>query len=159
MYFANSLEDLLTPEQMLKMSGMDYMQGMLAGKFAGPPIAETLNYHLHSVDEGTATFHGTPEFPHLNPMGAVHGGWYGTLLDSCMGCAVMTIVPKGRFYTTLEFKINITRAIPVGMEIQATGTIQHKGRSTSVANSEIRGLENGRLYATGSTTCIILTPS
>jgi len=29
-----------------------------------------------------------PTFEALNPMGTVHGGWYGTILDSCMACAV-----------------------------------------------------------------------
>ena len=92
-------------------------------------------------------------------MRTVHGGWYGTLLDSCMACAVMTKLPRGATYTTLEYKINITRAIPAGMEIVATGLVQHAGRSTGVANGEIRGAQDGKLYATGSTTCMIFAPS
>lgn len=159
MYMAEKLEDLLSPEQMLRMSGLEFMHNMLSGKVAGPPIAKTLNFQLHSVDEGSATFHGLTDFAHMNPMGSVHGGWYGALLDSCMGCAVMSIVPKGSFYTTLEFKINITKTIPVGMTVQAIGTVQHAGRSTSVANGEIRGLDDSKLYATGSTTCIIMKPA
>ncbi|MGR3661318.1 MAG: PaaI family thioesterase [Paracoccaceae bacterium] len=158
MYMAETLEDFLSPEQMLTMSGLEFVRGMLSGKIAGPPIANTLNFHLHSVEEGSVTFLGTTGFTHMNPMRSVHGGWYGAILDSCMGCAVMSIVPKGRYYTTLEFKINITKAIPVGMTVQAIGTVQHAGRSTSVANGEIRGVDDGKLYATGSTTCIIMKP-
>jgi uncharacterized protein (TIGR00369 family) len=89
-------------------------------------------------------------------MGTVHGGWYGTLLDSAMGCAVMTTVPKGSAYTTLEYKVNIVRPIPLDTEIEASAQVEHAGRSTGVANSWIRGLDDGRLYATGSTTCIIM---
>ena len=37
----------------------------------------------------------------------------GTLLDSAMACAVMTMVPRGSVYTTLEYKINILRSIPL----------------------------------------------
>ena len=103
-------------------------------------------------------FRGTPDFAHSNPMGTVHGGWYGTLLDSCMACAVMTKVPRGSLYTTLEYKVNITRAIPLGMEILATGSVDHAGKTTGVAHGEIRGAEDGKLYATGSTTCLIMTP-
>ena len=33
---------------------------------------------------------------HYNPMGAVHGDWYATLLDSAVGCAVHTWIPAGR---------------------------------------------------------------
>ena len=105
---------------------------------------------------GTVTFRGTPEFKVCNPMGTVHGGWYGTLLDSAMACAVMTKVPRGSVYTTLEYKINITRAIPPGMLIECVGTVEHSGRSTGVANGTLRGVEDGKLYATGSTTCIIM---
>ncbi len=99
---------------------------------------------------------GAPEFNVCNPMGTVHGGWYGTLLDSAMACAVMTKVPRGSVYTTLEYKVNILRAIPLGMQIDCIGTIDHVGRSTGVAHGEIRGVEDGKLYATGSTTCIVM---
>ena len=153
---ATSLEDLPAPAELLSMSGLAFMQGMLDGTLPGPPIAETMGYMLHSVSDGAVTFRGTPEFKVCNPMGTVHGGWYGTLLDSAMACAVMTKVPRGSVYTTLEYKINITRAIPPGMLIECVGTVEHSGRSTGVANGTLRGVEDGKLYATGSTTCIIM---
>lgn len=143
----------------LSMSGLDYMYGILAGTTRKPAISEVLNYRLTQVAPGEVSFEGTPLAQHLNPAGAVHGGWYGTILDSCMGCAVMTGVPKGALYTTLEYKVNLTRAIPPGMAVRATGYLDHAGRSTAVAHGEIRGIEDGRLYATGTTTCIIMTPN
>ncbi|WP_291728462.1 PaaI family thioesterase [Leisingera sp. F5] len=156
MFYAKQPSDLLTMEQITRISGLDFMQGILDRRLPGPPIAETLGYHLHSVEDGRIVFRGTPEFPVCNPMGTVHGGWYGTLLDSAMACAVMTKVPAGSVYTTLEYKINILRAIPLGTTIDCSGSIDHVGRSTGVAHGEIRGLEDGRLYATGSTTCIVM---
>jgi uncharacterized protein (TIGR00369 family) len=153
---ARSLADLPKPEEMLELSGLEAMQKMARGENAGPPISHLLNYALTKVEDGRVEFRGTPGFDVTNPMGTVHGGWYGTLLDSCMACAVMTKVPKGSVYTTLEYKINILRPIPLGTEVIAIGTTQHVGRSTGVANGEIRGVEDGRLYATGSTTCIVM---
>ncbi len=149
------------PEQMshrdiLSMSGLEFMLGMLEGRIGRPPISAGLNYRVSEVSDGRVVFTGTPLVDHTNPMGSVHGGWYGTLLDSCMGCAVMTKMPKGSYYTTLEYKVNITRAIPLGTRVNAVGTIQHAGRTTAVARSELRGAEDGRLYATGSTTCLIM---
>ena len=73
-----------------------------------------------------------------------------------MACAVMTKVPQGSVYTTLEYKVNIIRPIPLGLEILAEGIASHAGRSTGVAEGTIRGVEDGKLYATGSTTCIIM---
>lgn len=155
-YAATSPDQLLPREKILSMSGLEFMQRLHKGEFAGAPIAGTLNMKLLDVQDGLVVFSGVPEFGALNPSGAVHGGWYGALLDSALGCAVMTKVPKGSVYTTLEYKVNITRAIPVGMEVLCEARTLHAGRSTSVANGEIRGAEDGKVYATGSTTCIIM---
>ncbi|MEX3016446.1 PaaI family thioesterase [Gymnodinialimonas hymeniacidonis] len=155
-HYAETIEGLPTREQMLSMSGLDFMRGILNGTLAAPPISQTLGYRLDSVEDGRVTFRGTPEFKSMNPIGTVHGGWYGTLLDSCMACAVMTKVPKGSAYTTLEYKVNITRPIPIGTEIIAEGIVSHAGRTTGVAEGTIRNAETGKLYATGSTTCLIM---
>ena len=159
MYYAQSQDELLKPSQITEMSGLEFMAGMLDGSLPSPPIAQTLGYHLHSVEQGRVVFRGTPEFSCTNPMGTVHGGWYGTLLDSAMACAVMTGVPRGSVYTTLEYKINILRPIPLGTMVDCTGVTEHVGRSTGVSRGEIRGVENGKLYATGSTTCIVMNLS
>jgi len=153
---ATSPADLLSQSEALELSGLEFMQAIADGTNPGPPIAETMGYTLHSVEEGQCVFRGTPEFNATNPMGTVHGGWYGTLLDSAMACAVMTKVPRGSVYTTLEYKINILRSIPWGMEIECVGVADHVGRSTGVAHGEIKGVQDGRLYATGSTTCIVM---
>lgn len=153
---ALSPKDLLSQSEVLKLSGLEFMQKILDGTNAGPPIGETMGYSLHEVSKGRAVFRGTPEFKVTNPMGTVHGGWYGTLLDSAMACAVMTQIPRGAIYTTLEYKINILRGIPLGTQIDCIGTTNHVGRSTGVAQGEIRGVEDGKLYATGSTTCIVM---
>ncbi len=154
--FATAPDDLATAETMLSMSGLDFMQAILDGRLPQPPIGRILNYAVTAVGDGCVTFTGTPAFDHVNPLGTVHGGWYGTLLDSCMACAVMTKVPRGSSYTTLEYKVNVIRAIPLGMQVEAVGTVHHAGRSTGVADGVIRGVADGRLYATGSTTCLIL---
>lgn len=158
-FIATRPEELPATDQLLDMSGLEFMRGILEGTVSAPPISGLLNFHLDRVEPGHVVFRGTPNFAASNPLGTVHGGWYGTLLDSCMACAVMTMVPKGSVYTTLEYKVNITRAIPLGMEILAEGHVQHAGRSTGVSNGEIRGAEDGKLYATGSTTCIIMRKS
>lgn len=156
MFTATTPDDLPDLAKTLSLSGLDFMQGVLRGDISRPPISALLNYTLDSVEPGRVVFRGTPEFQHTNPMGGVHGGWYGTLLDSCMACAIMTMVAKGSVYTTLEYKVNLTRAIPLGTEILATGLIDHAGRSTGVSHGEIRGAQDGKLYATGSTTCLIM---
>ena len=153
---AHGPEDLASREELLSMSGLEFMQAMRDGRVAGPPIAGALGYRLDAVEEGRVVFRGMPSFAFANPMGTLHGGWYGTLLDSAMACAVMTKVPRGSAYTTLEYKVNIVRAIPLGTEIRCEGVALHVGRATGVATGEIRGAEDGRLHATGSTTCMVM---
>lgn len=155
-FHANAISELLTLQQMCEISGLQFMQGILDGRYPSPPIGKTLGYYLSEVEEGRVVFSGAPRFDTFNPMGTVHGGWYGTLLDSAMACAVMTKVPKGSIYTTLEYKVNIIKSIPEGREIQAIGITNHVGRSTGVATAEIIDAETGKLYATGSTTCIVM---
>ena len=139
-----------------KMSGLEFLTALKNGDIPPPAMARTLGFRPTEIAHGTITFQATPGTDVLNPMGVVHGGWYGALLDTVMGCAVQTTLPPGRIYTTLEYKVNLTRAIPPNMLSAAVGTVQHSGRSTAVAQGEIRGVEAGKLYATGSTTCILM---
>ena len=73
---------------------------MLRGDIPYAAIAKTLDFLIVEVDEGRAVFQGTPGTTHLNSMGTVHGGWFATLLDSALGCAVHTRMAPGRGYTT-----------------------------------------------------------
>ena len=81
--------------------------------------------------------HLTPAEYHYNPIGTVHGGMLATLLDSVMGCAVHTTLPKGRGYTTLEIKVNYVRAVTAasGM-LAAEGSVVHAGRRSAVAEGK-----------------------
>ena len=157
-YFAEDPTELPTRDTVLSMSGLDFMTSMLEGRLPGASIAQTMGFQLHSVSDGEVCFRGAPGFAHLNPVGAVHGGWYGTLLDSALGCAVMTKVPKGSLYTTLEYKVNIVRAVRPDTLVDCIAQTDHAGRSTGIATGRIVDASTGKLYATGSTTCIIMTP-
>lgn len=157
-FHANAADQLPDLAMTMSMSGLEFMQKVLNGDLPMAPIGKGLNYQLHSVEPDKVVFRGAPGFEQMNPTGTIHGGWYGTLLDSAMACAVMTRVPKGSVYTTLEYKINIIRPIPAGTPVDSIGTVDHAGRSTGVATGKIIGVEDGRLYATGSTTCIIMVP-
>ena len=99
------------PDQVAGRSGLELMQAMLRGELPYPPIARTLDFMLISVGEGSAVFQGRPGANHLNPMGTVHGGWFATLLDSALGCAVHTCMPPGRGYTTAELGVNLVKAL------------------------------------------------
>lgn len=143
------------PDQVVGRSGLEVMQAMLRGELPYPPIARTLDFQLMEVDEGRALFQGTPGDAHLNPMGTIHGGWYATLLDSALGCAVNTMLPAGRAYTTAELSVNLVRAIGAkAPRVRAEGKVVHCGRQLATAEARLYG-PDGTLYAHGTTTCLV----
>ncbi len=143
------------PDQVAGMSGLQMMQACLRGELPYPPIARTLDFQLLEVDAGRALFQGTPGSAHLNPMGGIHGGWYATLLDSAMGCAVHTMMPQGRAYTTAELSVNLVKAIgPKVQRVRAEGRVIHCGRQLATAEAKLYGAD-GTLYAHGTTTCLV----
>ena len=88
-------------------------------------------------------------------MGGIHGGWYATLLDSALGCAVQTMMPAGRANTTAELGVNIVRAATIKTgPLRAIGNVLHCGRQLATAEARIIG-PDGKLYAHATTTCLV----
>jgi uncharacterized protein (TIGR00369 family) len=143
------------PEQVAGKSGLETLQAMLRGELPYPPIAKTMDFQLLEVGDGLAIFQGTPGPGHLNPMGGVHGGWYATLLDSALGCAVHTKMPAGRGYTTAELGVNLVKAVtPKVQRVRAEGRVLHCGRQLATAEARLVG-PDGTLYAHATTTCLV----
>jgi uncharacterized protein (TIGR00369 family) len=146
---------IATPEQMANKSGLEAMEAMLSGEIPYPHIADTMDFAIVEVSFGKAVFQGTPQLKHYNPLGTVHGGWYATLLDSALGCAVHTTMPVGRAYTTAELSVNIVRAASHKTgPLRAVGTVVHAGRQLATAEARIVG-PDGKLYAHATTTCLV----
>ena len=150
---------IASPQQLQGKSGLQIMQAMLAGELPYPHISHTLDFALVQVDKGKAVFQGVPQLMHYNPLGSVHGGWYATLLDSAMGCAVHTTLGAGQAYTTAEFGVHIVRAASQRSgPLRAIGIVVHAGRRLATAEARIVGAD-GKLFAHGSTTCLVFGAS
>jgi uncharacterized protein (TIGR00369 family) len=142
-------------ETVATLTGLEMLKAMAAGELPGPPIMRTLDFRLVEVENGRAVFEGYPAFEHYNPLGTVHGGYAATLLDSCMGCAVHSTLPKGVGYTTLEFKVNLVRAITKDTgPVRAEGKVLSTGRRAATAGGRLTD-GGGRLLAHATTTCMI----
>jgi uncharacterized protein (TIGR00369 family) len=140
------------------LSGLEYLQKIVAGDLPRPPISALMNFGLAELGEGRAVFTVEPAEYHYNPIGVVHGGLAATLLDSAMGCAVHTMLPAGAGYTTLEIKVNYVRALTAETGIvRCEAQVIYVGGRTATAEGRILD-ESGKLYAHGTTTCIIFRP-
>ena len=138
------------------MSGIAFLQAIRDGRLPSPPIAALLGMRLAEVEHGRAVFEVAPAEQHYNPIGVVHGGLAMTLLDSAMACAVQTQLPAGTGYTTLEVKVNLVRPITADSgRLRAIGRVLHAGSRIATAEGRLEDAA-GRLFAHGSTTCIVL---
>jgi uncharacterized protein (TIGR00369 family) len=147
---------IVDPAILAEIDGLTFIQRMAAGDLPGPSMAQTLNFWVDKVEKGRVVFRGEPKAGFFNPLGTVHGGWCATLLDSCMGCAVHTTLGKGIGFTTIEIKTNFVRALNLESGIvSADGKVTHAGRRVALAEGRITDAQ-GRLVATGSTSCLIL---
>lgn len=143
------------PADLAGLSGMEMFKAMFAGELPQPPIGVTLDFMPIRIESGTAIFQGRPGQQHYNPLGSVHGGWFCTLLDSAVACAIHSTLPAGKAYTTLEIKVNMIRALSDATPlVRAEGTVIHVGRKTATAEGRIVG-PDGKLYAHATTTCLI----
>ena len=139
-----------------ELGGLELLQRIASGELPQPGVGATVGFMLVEVEEGRAVFEGGWNNFMINPAGTLHGGWYGIILDSCMGCAVHSTLPQGTGYTTLEYKVNITRGITKDTgTVRAEGNVIHRGRRSATAEGKLTDAA-GKVYAHASTTCIIL---
>ncbi len=94
-------------EDRRKLAGLEYMRQVMRGAVPPSRMGQLLNFTLVEVSEGHAVFTIQPDERHYNGLGIVHGGLAATLLDSATGCAINTMMPAGRIFTTLEMKMDI----------------------------------------------------
>ena len=142
-------------ERLSTMSGLDYLQACVAEDLPAAPISEIVPLKLVEAEKGRVLWRTRPTPYLLNPMSGVHGGYYMTVLDSALACAVQSELPQGRAYTTLEMKVNLTRpCLADGTIYRLEGRAIKVGRRIGIAEGDIRD-DAGQLYAHATTTCLI----
>jgi uncharacterized protein (TIGR00369 family) len=145
----------VSAEKQKAMSGLEFVRGLVDGTLPLNTMARTLGYDVVEASKGRVVVAAEPSDALLNPAGTVHGGFAATLLDTCMGLAVLTTLEKGIAQTTVEFKITLMRPITPDMgPIRAEGVVLSRGRRIGTAEGKITDRQ-GRLLVHGTTTCLI----
>ncbi|HEY5802035.1 MAG TPA: PaaI family thioesterase [Burkholderiaceae bacterium] len=146
---------VVSREQMRELSGLDFLNAIAAGKLPPAPIGALLDFVPIEAEAGRIVFQGTPKPEHYNPLGTIHGGYIATLLDSAVACAIHSMLPAGKAYTTLELKLNFVRGLTdkVG-PVRAEGKIINVGGQVGIAEGRLTDAD-GKLYAYATTTCLI----
>lgn len=137
--------------------GREFLEAIKDGTLPVPPIADLVGFDIRSIEAGAVTVALTVREQHYNPIGMVHGGVAATLLDTVMGCAVHTLLPRGVGYSTLDISVRYIRPITVETHtVLATGTVVHHGRRTATAEGRIVAADTGQLLATATSTLMVL---
>lgn len=148
----------LSDAAMSGMSGLEFIRAMAAGELPPPPIARLLDSFVTEVSEGRVVFSLEPAEWMYNPIGSVHGGIAATALDSCMGCAIQTLLPVGTGYTTADLQVRYLRPMTATTgRVLAEGTVVHAGRRHATAQGRLTVEDSGKLLATATTGCLVLT--
>jgi len=142
-------------DEAIEPAGLRQLRARLA---EGPPVgvSELLGMRPAEIGVGHAAFVADAQASFANPMGTVHGGIVATLLDSALGCAVLTTLDEGLAFTTVSLEVKYLRPIRLDAgELRAEATIIHAGRRQATAEARLTD-RDGRVLATATTTCLIL---
>jgi uncharacterized protein (TIGR00369 family) len=152
---AKKMYGTVPAERQKEMSGLEFVQGLADGTLPLNTMAQTLGYDVIEATSGRVVVTALPDRTQLNPAGTVHGGVAATMLDTCMGLAIHTMLEKAFGSTTLEFKISLLRPItPETGLITAEGVVLSCGRRVGTAEGRLTD-QQGRLLAHGTTTCLV----
>jgi len=137
------------------LSGLDYLRGVRDGSIPKAPIDVLLNFSLIEVERGRVVFQYLPSECHYNPFGTVQGGVTGALLDAATGCAILSTLPVGTSYASLDLKANYLRPITAEAGIiECEARIIHVGSTIGVAEGKLTD-EKGRPCAYGLSNCMV----
>lgn len=138
------------------MKGLEFLRGLMDGSIPHHPTSRTLGFTVTDAREGFVEVTLEVQEFHANAVGSVHGGVLATLFDTAMGFSVSSTLDAGVGYTTLDLQVRYLRGVQPGHILRVQGFCEHAGRRTATARGEARD-EQGRLVATGSTSCLILS--
>ncbi|MFD7310123.1 PaaI family thioesterase [Promicromonospora sp. NPDC059942] len=136
-------------------SGVEFLRRMRDGLIPPPPIASHFGLDIDEVEEGRVTFRCTPDESGYNPIGTIHGGVLCTLLDTVCGCAIQSVLPQGKGYTSIEIKVSYVKAVRGGGgPLTAEGTVVKAGSRVGFTEGVVRDA-TGAVVATASSTLLI----
>lgn len=110
-----------------------------------PPFSEFLGIDHQPAGDGEARSVLDVKPHHLNRRGVVHGGVLSALLDSTLGAAVISSMPKEWWCATISLSVQFISG-GRGDRIVASGRVLRRGVQVAFASGEVRD-SAGRLVA------------
>ena len=137
-----------------KLSGLELLEKVVRGEIPHPSMTATIPMKLMKAERGFAEFEAKADKNHLNPMGAVHGGFAATVLDSVTGCAVHSMLGPGDRYGTIDLNVKMLKPLPINVIVKARGRVIHCSKRLGVSEGILEDVE-GKIYAHATAICMI----
>ncbi len=115
-----------------------------------PPFNQYLGIRVVRMEGGAAEASIELAPHHTNNRGVAHGGVVSSLLDSAMGAAVISAIPKEWWCATTGLSIQFVAGAREG-SLSAKGLVVRRGRTIAFVSGEAHDA-NGRLVATAQGT-------
>jgi uncharacterized protein (TIGR00369 family) len=115
--------------------------------------ATLLGYRVIEAHGGKSLVEWTPTPECANPVGQVHGGYLGLIVDDVCGMAFASLLTEFRAFPTISMQIEFHRPIQIGETVECRGTVVRIGRRFIVIDTVVTG-RDGKLRVRGTATFV-----
>lgn len=133
-----------------QMTGLERMQHFADHAEERFGVAKWLGYSVVQFGDGAVELRYEPNADHMNLLSTIHGGVLTSLLDTVMGCAVMTTLGPQEKHTIIDLHTKFVRPVTLDTKpLRVLGSVDHRGRRQSTMS--------GRIVAPGDKLCASAT--
>ncbi|MFB4394778.1 MULTISPECIES: PaaI family thioesterase [unclassified Pseudomonas] len=135
-------------------SGLQALHALIRGDLPAPSIGQTMGMTAVDAAPGRITLHARPDKRHLNPAGAVHGGFAATCLDGAAALALFSTLETDTAHATVDLNVKYVRPLRSGQLYQVLGWVVERTQSLAICDAQVVD-DSGKLYAKATTTFVI----
>jgi uncharacterized protein (TIGR00369 family) len=134
------------------IGGLDFVQLWRKGERPPAPVCAFLGLRPQDVGDGAITMTMPASLWFCTGFGTFYGGALTAFADAAINMAVMTTLPAGTSFGTLDLKVNFLRPVtPDGRDLVARATVEQRGRTIAVSTCRVDDADGKRVVmATGS---------
>lgn len=136
------------------ISGLLALRALIRGELPAPAIGQTMGLTAVTVEPGRITLEARPDGRHLNPAGAVHGGFAATCLDGAAALALFSTLETSTAHSTVDLNVKYVRPLVAGETYQVQGWVVERTRSLAICDAQVVDAD-GKLYAKATTTFVV----
>lgn len=127
-------------------SGLDLCRRWTKGDLPLPPVSELTGLRPVETEEGRVAWAMPASEWFCTAFRSFYGGAVAFLADGAVNGAIISILPAGASYGTLDLKVNFLRPVePDGRDLVARAEIVHRGRTVVVASAQVEDAAGRRV--------------